>query len=826
MPTEENQTQVNLSNSDGSNQSNTGNPAWVKSDDWSANPNISWENQKVDNLDIDLNLDWLDLPIEEEKKAEVKKDIVDNSWEDKLDNLDLDLGDINDSEDKKELEENNKGDLIKEEWPKEDVSIEEIPKEDVSKEENNLDVENIEVLDNSQNNKQIEEDKKDEKFDIDLDVENKNNSEQKIDNLNLDNLNVEKISENDNQIDFSSVDSPILNPIDEQPKEDNINWESNLVDENVIQKEDTFKDDVKTENVQKDNMIGQDDKDWLLNEDKKVEETLQGWVDKNININNDSDENNPDKIKENRDEILKSDDNVENLNIPFVQKEDNNIEKVDKKIEEKNLDLPVKNDVNLLDESWDEKQNQNPDLPKNYNQNEFQLEDLWEKVVENKDWDMVSDTWNVVESKNWYIPNENDFQKVTDVLNSDTKWEIDLWSLDKTVSDSQNLDLWDSAQNIWNNDFSNWMDLDSIISWVDNVQNNSNIIKNNEEVIETNQLVENKNTNINNSLVDNEVVNKNQTSDNVNNINDFSGIEQNNTQQNNLTDNVAPAIENDINLNQTNQTNQNQNQNNVSYSAPIKNKKLYSGIKIFVLIVLLIVWWFMIFSKMYPEEIKDIISTIKNGSETSIEYSDNSDMWVVLNETWSNLSGDVDVLEEDENIEDDYIDPDSLAGQLNNDLLTWSSLTWDISINDDFWNISWDVLMDDQDWQHNSADFDAFEELDDLMDSANSGDNLLERLNWYLEVGNDFNNWGRENNNSTAMKYWLYIANYAQQFIEDIESGKEIDKFNIDEYITRFDSYINKLNNLRDSLEEVDSNLWDTDIIPDDTTQISTWTGF
>jgi hypothetical protein len=103
-------------------------------------------------------------------------------------------------------------------------------------------------------------------------------------------------------------------------------------------------------------------------------------------------------------------------------------------------------------------------------------------------------------------------------------------------------------------------------------------------------LVENKNTNINNSLVDNEVVNKNQTSDNVNNINDFSGIEQNNTQQNNLTDNVAPAIENDINLNQTNQTNQtNQNQNNVSYSAPIKNKKLYSGIKIFVLIVLLIV---------------------------------------------------------------------------------------------------------------------------------------------------------------------------------------------------------------------------------------------
>jgi hypothetical protein len=52
-------------------------------------------------------------------------------------------------------------------------------------------------------------------------------------------------------------------------------------------------------------------------------------------------------------------------------------------------------------------------------------------------------------------------------------------------------------------------------------------------------------------------------------------------------------------------------------------------------------------------------------------------------------------------------------------------------------------------------------------------------------------------NNTTAIKYGLYISRNAEDIINNIENDVEIDTINIEKYFTQFDIYLEKLDGLR-----------------------------
>jgi len=753
MPTEENQVTLNPTNWSGSSQFN---PGSTQSDDQSTNQNISWENQQIDTLDIDLNLDGLDLPVEKNQDL-----FMSDSWDDsqKVGNLDLWNIDVGPS-DNLDQQEN-------------ELNVNEDKFDEIQSDFNfvdNKDISENEVKSDSQENNLVEDQNnslEDENVIQDVNIQDdfSNNLDKSDDNLtwnsvDLSSINQDNFSKDSQQIDFSDINLE--------------NKNNELIPDQVV---------VENDNVEQES-------DWLLEEDKKVEEILpkeENVFEENVLPKDSS--------------LLSDDDKLSSLDLPFVSSEsrdsenllDQNIE-VDQKVDDlsdlfSEEESVQKNEPKI--EITTEELNQNINVPnENITENNIQennsiewnnntevIQNTNEPVVKNDQGDLVSDTWDMVTGDVNYIPNENEFMQVQNILNSDKKWEIDISSLENSVN-SNKLDLWELAENISDNNPNNWINVDEIISWSNNGINIEDIIKSTQvEPI----IIKQDENNIRESQTS-----LPQTSDVVTPIEQMN----NNTAQqwNDMTAQVVDVAQNvGLNMNLQNTPN---NVQVISSSEFLKKKNSHSGIKIFVLIVLLLVGWFMIISKMYPEEIKEIMNAIKNGNQASIEYSDNSELSVALDETWSVLTGDL--------YEEDEIDPNSLAWQLEME----NVLSGDL-----------EVSLDETtalDWQtgHGAADFNAFEDLDNVLGNngvSSLNADLLKNLKWYLDKWNEFNNWWRQNNNSTAMKYWLYIANYAEQFINDIESGKEIDKSKLDEFIIRFDSYIERLNNLRNEQNVLNS---------------------
>ena len=46
------------------------------------------------------------------------------------------------------------------------------------------------------------------------------------------------------------------------------------------------------------------------------------------------------------------------------------------------------------------------------------------------------------------------------------------------------------------------------------------------------------------------------------------------------------------------------------------------------------------------------------------------------------------------------------------------------------------------------------------------------------------------------MKYWLFIKNHSERLINNIETDQEINMIEVEDYISKFDNYIEKLNAL------------------------------
>lgn len=514
-----------------------------------------------------------------------------------------------------------------------------------------------------------------------------------------------------------------------------------------------------------------------LNENKEVESKDDIEEQQENNIDNQTNESKENRLAEENkkfEESIGLDNNVEN------KQEEKELDINEKVSNEQNLDLPFLENENTNQnvEEWIKLDDLNELFPENKENltTESQISTNDKEISQNingntvqKDTYISSDTWDDLSQNTWYIPNKEEFSQVQDLLNSNQTGTIDLSVLEQNTNPEQPNWLNKEQNEVENNKQNSWINLNELMSEPTAPISNEGI--NIDQIIQSSQF-------------EPIIVNNN-----------------NSWEQNQQTQTVTqvPEWAKVVSSNELKK----------------KTKKKWSGIKVFILIVLLIIWWYMILSKMYPEEIWQIISVIKNGNEVDLESEETGES---IDET------------NDESEEDLLINNLSGDDLLNENVLTWDILTWDV--------LTWDTMNENQteeeidpnslawqleienvidtnnevaevnteantgnsiEWNHGSADdeFNAFEEIDNMIESETSpNQKAIEQLQEYAQLWNSFNIWWRENNNSTAMKYWLFIKNHSERLINNIETDQEINMIEVEDYISKFDNYIEKLNAL------------------------------
>lgn len=611
-------------------------------------------------------------------------------------------------------------------------------------------------------------------LDIDLNLDGLDIPNEKWDNPNSENEKLEEVTkeiQEDNTPKVEETDSltdvEVVEKIENEEKEqDEESFEQenfqeleklnelNLwnQEENSIQtidlnenKEVESKDDIEEQQENNiDNQTNESKENRLAEENKKFEESI--GLDNNV-------EN---KQEEKELDINEKVSNEQNLDLPFLENENTN-QNVEEWIKLDDLnELFPENKENLTTKS--QTSTNDKETSQNINGNTVQ-----------KDTYISSDTWDDLSQNTWYIPNKEEFSQVQDLLNSNQTGTIDLSVLEQNTNPEQPSWLNKEQNEVENNKQNSWINLNELMSEPTAPISNEGI--NIDQIIQSSQF-------------EPIIVNNN-----------------NSWEQNQQTQTVTqvPEWAKVISSNELKK----------------KTKKKWSGIKVFILIVLLIIWWYMILSKMYPEEIWQIISVIKNGNEIDLESEETGES---IDET------------NDESEEDLLINNLSGDDLLNENVLTWDILTWDV--------LTWDIMDENQteeeidpnslawqleienvidtnnevaevnteantgnsiEWSHGSADdeFNAFEEIDNMIESeTNPNQKAIEQLQEYAQLWNSFNIWWRENNNSTAMKYWLFIKNHSERLINNIETDQEINMIEVEDYISKFDNYIEKLNAL------------------------------
>lgn len=509
-----------------------------------------------------------------------------------------------------------------------------------------------------------------------------------------------------------------------------------------------------------------------LNENKEVESKDDIEEQQENNIDNQTNESKENRLAEENkkfEESIGLDNNVEN------KQEEKELDINEKVSNEQNLDLPFLENENTNQnvEEWIKLDDLNELFPENKenltteSQTSINDKEISQNINGNtvqKDTYISSDTWDDLSQNTWYIPNKEEFSQVQDLLNSNQTGTIDLSVLEQNTNPEQPSWLNKEQNEVENNKQNSWINLNELMSEPTASISNEGI--NIDQIIQSSQF-------------EPIIVNNN-----------------NSWEQNQQTQTVTqvPEWAKVISSNELKK----------------KTKKKWSGIKVFILIVLLIIWWYMILSKMYPEEIWQIISVIKNGNEVDLESeetgesidetNDESEEDLLIN----NLSGD-DLLNEnvltwdvltwdimDENQTEEEVDPNSLAWQLEiGNVIDTNNEVTEVNIEANTGNSI--------EWSHGSADdeFNAFEEIDNMIESeTNPNQKAIEQLQEYAQLWNSFNIWWRENNNSTAMKYWLFIKNHSERLINNIETDQEINMIEVEDYISKFDNYIEKLNAL------------------------------
>lgn len=454
-------------------------------------------------------------------------------------------------------------------------------------------------------------------------------------------------------------------------------------------------------------------------------------------------------------------------------------------------------------------------------QNDLHIENMWTDVVENWNWDLISDVWwmQQMNQENTYVPNEAEFNQMSDILNSSNAWQIDLSNLNSEQSVEQTNDQENPVQtipvventqvetvvptvqnNVSQSELENSVDDELSKFWGVDLgwQVISQEVQPSQEVqtpqeIQQNVVIENHNSEINlDSLmtgaepVNQTVVLDNNTNSDTNNwsliwsVNEWAVVEQ------------------------SNQT------------VPQKKRKKQSWFKVlWIFAIVCILLWVGVYvaSKMFPEEFSKIfnkndpvvwyllwndVTNIdeNNPDEENPDNIENS--WdVVIENSWNvvieNSWGVVELPNEQP-------DPDSLAGLLEWDN-NWEDLefSWDVENievtnwdgNENIegswdWNETWNNTMW---WDNSTWDFDPFAWIDEILWEAQE---YIDRLNAYVASWQYYVNWWESNWNVKAKSVWGKVIEMAQGELTKLENWGEIDTTAFD----RIDDLLKKLSDL------------------------------
>ncbi|HRX63673.1 MAG TPA: hypothetical protein P5060_01060, partial [Candidatus Absconditabacterales bacterium] len=374
--------------------------------------------------------------------------------------------------------------------------------------------------------------------------------------------------------------------------------------------------------------------------------------------------------------------------------------------------------------------------------NELHLESVGgQDVVENNNGDVVSDTGDNVES-DVYAPNEKEFEASKNLLESSPKGPVSLSDLENNTDEKDAKQENNIEQNVSDNtEQGGMMDLDSMIE----KSKKQDIAQDNDPQKKIDNLGVDKMSAV---VVDNEE-SPQVENDKPGDI-EFGNVE---------AEKVDQTVEQSSNQNTSNEQEVEEN--------PKGNN--HNGLKLFVLIILVLVGGFLLIKTMFPEEMRSM-------------FGDDNQQEIISLDT-GNLVQDTGSLQE--------LDEDSLASQLQD---TGNNIIEYVDTGSE--------LDNNIDTGSNMSGFDTFGELDNAIDAVDSQyAEILERLRNYKSQGEDFNQWGRSQGNSTAMKYGLYISEKSQSVIDDIENDIEIDNTKVENYFAQFDIYLGKLEGLRESIE-------------------------
>jgi len=445
------------------------------------------------------------------------------------------------------------------------------------------------------------------------------------------------------------------------------------------------------------------------------------------------------------------------------------------------------------------------------------IENVWTPMVTNQEWDIVSDTWDIKQWQSSYIPNESDFQKMSDLLENSKPWQVDISNVqqntpENTVNEVKSV----PTENKW------VFNLDYVVSSLQDNKPQPSVQNNVEpQAVVSNDV--NLNQNINDETVQTPVQNV-QISQSVENVvpevpwsMPWQNVQPNymwqNIPQNVQTSYVWAGVQNMQTVPPMQQPVQPVQPAQIPQMAtpiypnnvPYEQKKKRSAWPIVILFILLGLWASVfILWKMYP----DVMASILGKDNIIVEYlNPGVEIWwdeemdidqntwdidelenventweVLIDElTWDEveLEGEImDIVEE----EDDIIDPDTLAAAIlaadqeeEDTDSTWENIT----------EIHGSSIID-------SGDIDTYKDLWDLIDEKNFDKNeILKKLNDYKSQWATYQKWWNDND-QMVYRYGTYVLQKCDAMIDDIEKWWEIDNNTIEAEFQKFDDYLSK----------------------------------
>ena len=412
-----------------------------------------------------------------------------------------------------------------------------------------------------------------------------------------------------------------------------------------------------------------------------------------------------------------------------------------------------------------------------------------EDIIGNQDNDLQKNT-------NQYIPDENEYSKLSNLLDSSNVWQVDLSNIDnkspnEDIMSNWNVDgsAWESGMTQWNADVS----AENNIQWTytnDWTPNSFNIdavnLSEEEQPVGfwlwalNNNSAESQNYEwdslINlDSMIDNDI-------EKLSNVNDPQW-----TNGMNSSDNMI------WNLNQdTVQDWQQINQQDIKTNK-WKKQSWFKVIWIFLWVVLLLAILWVVASKMFPDKfnlgsmfwwskvieyvdndwIKGVLMDSDNWEENELDgdntweensLDENSLEWLDWGEdTEVDNNTENDLWEWDDWDNDNELDPNSLAGLLENeDSENDTTSTWD--------DIAW-ILTGDNNDSDSEEEFDPFAGFDEIIDEDRKTVDMLEN---YISDWEFYKNLWDKNGNNLLSKYGEFVMIKAQDALTKLENWEEI----------------------------------------------------